>query len=206
MLTTQPITVFIADDHPIVRDGIRFILGSQPDIVIVGEAESGLDLLNSVIQSNPQVLILDLNMPNFPKPTDFVQEIGEASDTAVLVLTAIEDTEVSASLIEAGATGYLLKDTLTISLPQAIRHVANGGLWIAPKVARALKDQPKQQPLTSREQEIVSLILDGISNREISERLSLSFATVRTHLRNIFAKKGVHSRSQLQALARKRGS
>jgi DNA-binding NarL/FixJ family response regulator len=204
MQPSQPISVFIADDHPVVRGGIIAILVNS-GFQLVGESSSGIDLLRHVIESKSNVLILDLNMPNFEDPGGFVQKLVQAQpQIRILVLTSYSDPDLSASLINNGARGFLLKDTMADTLTAAISHISEGGLFIAPQVAEAIQKHNRlSEGLTQREKEILALIADGISTAEISTMLSIAPDTVRKHLKAIYAKLGVSSRNDIRELVRK---
>lgn len=201
--STQPITVFVADDHPIVQSGIKSILDTS-SIQIVGEANNGQDLLAKVIDSNANVLILDLNMPDFRDPGGFVRALTTVQPCIrTLVLTSYSDPDLSASLINNGATGFLLKDTMTETLTAAIRHVNDGGLFIAPQIAEAVQKHNRiSEGLTQREKEILGFIAEGTATAEIATTLNVTPDTVRKHLKSIYAKLGVSSRADVRQLVK----
>lgn len=209
----EPIRVLVADDHPILRDGIKYHIDKDQELVWVGEAENGVELFEKVAELLPDVLILDLSMPEFSSPVQDVRSLSKQyPKMRILVLTVYEDVELAASLIQAGARGYIVKDTLTKTLIVAIKEIAKGGIWLAPQVADALTHRNQQQvqkpsvlpkltpplavPLTDREMEVLLLLKEGLSTTEMAKKLSIAKSTVKTHLKNIYPKIGVNSRTQ----------
>jgi DNA-binding NarL/FixJ family response regulator len=205
---TRPIRVLIVDDHPVVRDGLRGMLSGQQGIEVVAEAADGAEALAAVRASVPGVVLMDLRMPNIDGVAA-IRRIGAAyPGTRILVLTTYDtDTDI-ARAIEAGATGYLLKDTPREELARAVRAAARGEPVLAPAVAARLMDQmrgPAQESLSGREIEVLDLVRDGLSNREVAARLFISEATVKTHLIHVFSKLGVADRTAAVTVALERG-
>ena len=198
----EKIKVLIADDHTVVRKGIRALLETEPGIEVVGEARDGEDALHKALALKPDVVLMDLVMPVM----DGVQATRALKErlpgAKVLVLTSFAEDRRIVAAIEAGAAGYLLKDSSPEDLVRAIREVHRGESSLHPAVAQRLisrlrgGEEPKREPLTERETKVLSLIARGLSNREIAKALSISEPTVRTHVSNILRKLGLKSRTQ----------
>ena len=197
------IKVLIADDHTVVRKGIRALLETEPGITVVGEAADGEDAIHKALALKPDVILMDLVMPKL----DGVQAIKELREKLpeikVLVLTSFAEDRRIVAAIEAGALGYLLKDSSPEDLVRAIREVHRGESSLHPKVAQQLvkklqrpAEEPEREELTARERKVLALIARGLSNREIARELSISEPTVRTHVSNILRKLGLKSRTQ----------
>lgn len=204
-LTTR---VIVADDHPIVRSGIITQLVSHTDIKVLGEAANGNDAFDLVSSLQPDVLILDVNMPGLPA-VDLLRQVQSLpSPPRVLVLTAHSDMEYVLALLKAGAKGYLLKDEDPAAITTAVRTVAEGKTWISPAIMESLvsysvRDTVKTQEhdLTPREIEVLRLLAKGLDNQEIGDVLHVTERAVRYHLRNIYDKLGVQRRSAAIAWA-----
>jgi len=198
----------IVDDHPVVRDGLRGMLGGDPDIEVVGEASDGREALAVVGTLRPDVILMDLRMPG-TGGADAIRALAARGDAArVLVLTTYDSDADVVPALEAGATGYLLKDTPRADLVRAIHAAARGEAVLAPSVATRLVSQlrmPAQDTLSERELEILVLIAAGETNRGAAGRLFISEATVKTHLLHIYAKLGVNDRAAAVATAYERG-
>ena len=206
------IKVLIADDHTVVRKGIRALLETEPGITVVGEAADGEDAIHKALALKPDVILMDLVMPKL----DGVQAIKELREVLpeakVLVLTSFAEDRRIVAAIEAGALGYLLKDSSPEDLVRAIREVHRGESSLHPKVAQQLikklqrpAEEPEREELTARERKVLALIARGLSNREIARELSISEPTVRTHVSNILRKLGLKSRTQAALYALKEG-
>jgi len=208
----MPITVLIADDHPIVRSGIRNELLHHADIEVVGEAVSGDEVLPQVGELRPDVLVLDINMPG-PKAVHILHDLGEVDQPPqVLVLTAYGDPENVLGMLKAGARGYLLKDSSPAEIADAIRSVAEGLTWLSPAVAGVLLEsqegiwaQVEEGLLSLRELEVLQFVAQGFNNPQIAERLSISEGTVKNHITNIYDKLGLHTRAEAVAWAWQNG-
>ena len=203
-----PIRVLIADDHPVVRAGLQGMLASQPDFEIVAEAATGAEAVALTARFGPQVVLMDLRMAELDGAAATAEITKQYPKTAVLVLTTYESNADILRAIEAGATGYLLKDTPRDELFAAIRKVAEGTAVLAPAVATRLLQQlqhPLQEGLSSRELEVLTLVARGASNKEIARRLHVSEATVKSHLIHIFGKLGVDDRTAAVTVALERG-
>jgi DNA-binding NarL/FixJ family response regulator len=204
----SPISVVIVDDHPVVRDGLRSMLAADPGFVVLGEAATGAEAVAVASAVSPDVVLMDLRMPHMDGVAAIIA-LGELPvRTHVLVLTTYDtDSDVLAA-IEAGATGYLLKDAPRDDLFRAIRAAARGEATLAPSVATRLMGQlrsPAREPLSQRESEVLALIAEGTTNREAAAQLFISEATVKTHLLHIYAKLGVNDRAAAVAEAFRRG-
>jgi DNA-binding NarL/FixJ family response regulator len=204
----SPIRLLIVDDHPVVRDGLRGMLASDPDLEVVGEAEDGREALSAAAELRPDVILMDLRMPGLGGAAA-IRELGERGVTArVLVLTTYDSDSDVVPALEAGATGYLLKDAPRAELVAAIRAAARGEAVLSPSVATRLVRQlraPAQDALSDRELEVLTLIAHGETNRGAASRLFISEATVKTHLLHIYAKLDVNDRAAAVAAAYERG-
>ena len=204
----DPIRVLIVDDHPVVRDGLRGVLDGEPDMQVVGEAGHGAEALARAGAVAVDVVLMDLRMPTMGG----VEAIGElrrtAPDVRVLVLTTYDTDRDVLLAIEAGATGYLLKDTPRAELLRAVRAAYRGEAVLSPAVAGRLMGQvrtPAQDALSARELEVLRLVAAGSTNRETAQRLFISEATVKTHLLHIYAKLEVRDRASAVAAGYQRG-
>ncbi|QDZ15459.1 response regulator [Humibacter ginsenosidimutans] len=202
------IRILVVDDHPVVRDGIIGMVSSDPEVEVVGEAGDGAEAVRLARVLEPDVVLMDLRMPG----TDGVAAIREFArlgiPARVVVLTTYDGDADVLPAIEAGATGYLLKDAPRDDLLRAIRAAAAGEAVLAPSVASRLVNRvrtPESSALTSRELEVLALVADGATNRAAGQRLHLSEATVKTHLLSIYAKLGVGDRAAAVAEGFRRG-
>ena len=207
-IAMSPIRVLIADDHPIVRDGLRGMLTAEPDFEVVGEAGDGAEALALVDALAPDVILMDLRMPGVGG-LEAIQALAQRGSPArVLVLTTYDSDRDVLPALGAGATGYLLKDAPRPELLRAIRAAARGEAVLAPSVAtRLVADlrSPAQDQLSERELEVLTLIAQGETNRGAATRLFISEATVKTHLLHIYAKLDVGDRAAAVATAYERG-
>jgi NarL family two-component system response regulator LiaR len=213
MSKSDPIRVFVADDHAIVRKGIAAVLEIVPDIEVVGEAENGRDAVRQVEALQPDVILMDLVMPEMDG-IEAIRRIKERQPGArILVLTTFAGEDQILPAIKAGALGYHLKDSRPQELAQAIRQVHRGESSLHPVIARKVLEElsrpssrpPTPDPLTPREVEVLQLVAQGLENWEIAEKLVISEATVRTHVSNITAKLHVASRTQAALYALREG-
>jgi DNA-binding NarL/FixJ family response regulator len=202
------IRLVIVDDHPVVRDGLRGMLESQPDFEIVGEASDGSAAVRLAESLVPDIVLMDLRMPVM----DGVTALGEIKthnpQVQVLVLTTYDSDADILPAIEAGASGYLLKDSSRGELFAGIRAAARGETVLAPAVAARLVGRmraPGEEQLSSREVEVLQLVAEGESNSEIASHLHISQATVKSHLVHIFGKLGVSDRTAAVTAALRRG-
>ena len=203
------ISLLIADDHPVVRNGLRGIFTGDPDIEVLGEAASGVEAVALAVARRPQVVLMDLRMPG----GDGVSAIRELAErlpaTRVLVLTTYGDDGDVLAAIDAGATGYLLKDAPREELLRGVRAAARGESVLSPSVAATLLGRVRapepETPLSPRELEVLRLVSGGATNREAAARLFISEATVKTHLLHVYAKLGVNDRASAVAAGYERG-
>ncbi len=201
------ITVLIADDHPVVRQGISVLLSVHDDMVVAGEATNGQEALELAGQLRPDVLLLDLKLPGLDGVAVLGQLAERSAGTRALVLTSGADQAQVTLAIRAGAAGFLYKDIDPDALVRAIRSVHDGHMLLAREAAALLSTgQPGQagrgiDSLTSREREVLALLADGRSNREIARSLGVSEKTVKTHVSSVLAKLGVADRTQAAVLA-----
>ena len=201
------IRILIADDHPIVRDGLRAVLSTQPDFTIVGEAESGVQVLQQVAQSQPDILLLDLEMPQGDGVATLQQLTQTDATVRVIIFTAFDTDDRIVEAVRAGAKGYLLKGAPRAELFNAIRVVHGGGSLLQPVIAskligRLTHPDALPEPLTPREREVLTLIAQGLPNKEIAERLVITERTVKFHASAILGKLGATNRTEAVALAR----
>ena len=202
------IRVLIADDHPVVRTGLQGMLASQPDFELVGEATTGREAVALAAQLHPDVVLMDLRMAELDGAAATAQIQALQLKTSVLVLTTYDTNADILRAIEAGATGYLLKDTPRDELFAAIRAVAQGKAVLAPTVATRLLRQRQTsaaQAISARELEVLTLVARGASNKEIARSLHLSESTVKSHLIHLFSKLGVADRTAAVTVALERG-
>ncbi|MEU5598300.1 response regulator transcription factor [Streptomyces sp. NPDC020298] len=200
--------VVVVDDHTVMRAGVIALLDGETGIEIVGEAGDGRAALDLVARHDPDVALVDLRMPVLDGVTTTTEIVARYPRTRVLILTTYDtDADVERG-VEAGAIGYLLKDTTREQLADAIRAAARGETVLAPRVAEKLvarMRRPVQEPLTARETDVLGAVADGLTNAEIGRRLVISEATVKTHLLRLFAKLDVNDRTRAVVVAMERG-
>ena len=202
------ITVLIADDHPVVRQGLQVLLSVQDDIEVAGEAADGEQAVAMVAELDPDVILLDLKLPG-GDGVAVLRQLGEAGRrTRALVLTSAVDRNLVARAMQAGAAGFLYKDVDPDALVRALRSVHDGHTLLGPEAAGTLLNSAAAAPavrgigaLTGREREVLAQIADGRSNREIARLLRVSEKTVKTHVSSVLAKLGVADRTQAALLA-----
>lgn len=198
------IEVLIADDHPVVRQGLRTFLDLQDDIMVVGEAGDGEEAVSLVETLRPDVLLLDLKMPVLDG-LGTLERLG-GSATRILVLTSVSDRSDVGPAMRAGASGFLYKDVDPNALVQAVRAVHGGQVLLAPEAAAAMMSaETSPVPLTEREREVLRLIAAGRSNKEIARDLAVAEKTVKTHVSNVLMKLGVQDRTQAALYAVRHG-
>jgi len=204
----ESVRLLIADDHPVVRAGLRDMLSDEPGLEVVGEAGDGAEALSSVEKLDPDVVLMDLRMPGVDGVETITSITAGHPSTRILVLTTYDSDADILRAIEAGATGYLLKDTPREELYEAIRATARGEPVLAPTVTSRLMKrmrEPESERLSDRETEVLASVARGLSNREIARSLHLSEATVKTHLIHAFNKLGVSDRTAAVTKALERG-
>ncbi|WP_433242008.1 response regulator [Streptosporangium sp. CA-135522] len=200
--------IIVVDDHTVMRAGVVALLASEPTIDIVGEGDDGRAAVELVERLKPDVALMDLRMPVLDGASATAQIVTARSATRVLILTTYDTDEEIERAVEAGAIGYLLKDTTREQLVDAIHSAARGETVLAPRVAERLvarMRRPAPVALTTREVEVLNAVADGLSNVEIGRRLVIAEATVKTHLLRVFAKLDVSDRTHAVVTALERG-
>jgi DNA-binding NarL/FixJ family response regulator len=206
-----PVTVLVVDDHPVVRSGRVSLLAVEPDLQVVGEAADGAEALASVRALGPDVVLMDLRMPGMDGVDATAQIVVDHPGTRVLVLTTFDTDDDILRAVEAGASGYLLKDSRREDLVDAIRAAARGETVLAPPVAARLMGRMRAgvagnaDQLTPREVEVLAAVGRGLSNGEIGRELFIGEATVKTHLLRVFQKLAVDDRTRAVTVAIERG-
>jgi DNA-binding NarL/FixJ family response regulator len=210
-----PIRVMIVDDHPVVRNGLIGMFDGESGFEVVGDASDGAEAVRRAGALAPDVILMDLRMPEMDGVTAISALVAAGSPARVLVLTTYDTDSDVLSAIEAGATGYLLKDAPPAELFRAVRSAASGEAVLSPSVATRVVGQmrgaggsvasPAGEPISARELEVLELVARGASNRDAAARLFISEATVKTHLMHIYSKLGVNDRAAAVAEAFDRG-
>ena len=208
--------MLLADDHTLVRAGLRLLLDGQPDLTVVGEAATGAEAVRQARALRPDIVLMDLTMPGGGglEATETIKR--ECPTTQVLVLTMHDNQEYFFRVLQAGASGYVVKGASKDDLLAAVRAVAGGGVYLYPTLAKGLvgdylrrasrgEADDAEAKLTEREREVLHLLAEGLTGREIAERLVLSPATVERHRANLMGKLGLHSRAELIRYAVRRG-
>jgi NarL family two-component system response regulator YdfI len=202
----EPIRVLIADDHEVVRDGLRLILETEEDFCVVGEAADGAMAVQLTGELQPQVVLMDLRMPGMDGLTAIDQIRARWPTVALVILTTYNEDDLMMRGLRAGASGYLLKDTNRQTLFATLRAAARGEVLLKPApAAKAAKALDQGLTLTDREQEVLQAVAQGERSKEIALRLQISERTVKAHLASIYNKLGVDSRAAAIALAAQRG-
>jgi DNA-binding NarL/FixJ family response regulator len=197
-MTTEPTRVLLADDHPVVREGLRGMIDAEPDLIVVGEAGSGAEAIAMAESLCPDVVLMDLRMPDVDGVTATERILATQPELRIVVVTTYETDADILRAVEAGAAGYLLKDASRAELADAVRDAARGKTVLAPSVAGRLVRlvrQPASAALSSREVEVLGLVARGNTNADIGRELHISEATVKTHLLRAFNKLGVSDRT-----------
>jgi DNA-binding NarL/FixJ family response regulator len=212
-LRPQPITIVLVDDHTMMREGTRRLLEEDPDLKVIGEAQDGNEALPLCRSLKPHVVVLDIAMKTvngFSVARSLLQDGEGTAMPGILVLTAYDQLAYVQAMLRLGVKGYWLKSARGSEIRQAVHEVAEGRRSLAPEVRRLLLDNESHptrlsEPLTIRELEVLRLVVQGVRNSEIGQRLSISVKTVETHLTSIYGKLGVQSRAEAIALAQKQG-
>ncbi len=213
------IRILLADDQQLVREGLRALLDLIPDIRVVGEAGDGAEAVERAQQMQPDVVLMDVRMPGLDGVAATRRLHEACPEVKVIILTTFDDDEYVFEGLRAGAAGYLLKDVPSEQLVEAIRAAARGEAFIQPSVARKVvaefarlterehrrREQPLVEPLSARELEVLALVAEGLSNREIGDHLFITPGTVKNHVSNVLAKLGVRDRTQAVLQAQELG-
>lgn len=208
------IRVFIADDHAIVRTGLRALIKAEPDFELIGEATGGYEALESVEKLKPDILVLDISMPDLDGISVIRKLKEKGIKTNILILTVHEDVALLRESLKAGASGYIIKHAAEGELISAIQSVLRGEIYIHPTMIRPFlqpinkipeRDKNNTEPLTVREEDVLKLLVQGYTNKEMAEELGIGQRTVESHRANLTAKLNIHSRVELLRFARKQG-
>jgi DNA-binding NarL/FixJ family response regulator len=221
MSDAPPTSILLVDDQPMLRMGYRMILDAQPGLQVVGEAGNGLEAIEQTAQLRPDVVLMDVRMPDLDGVQATERIVASGSPSKIIILTTFDIDEYAYGALRAGASGFLLKDAAAPDMLSAIRAVATGDAVVAPSVTRRLLSQfahrlpdpdnssdssdPRVESLTPRERELLVEVARGLSNAEIAERLVLSEATVKTHVGRILGKLGLRDRVQIVVFAYETG-
>lgn len=203
------IQILIVDDHSVVREGLRMFLAMDPELEVVGEAVNGKDALEKVAELHPDVVLMDLLMPEMDgiQATEILRK--KFPDTEVIALTSVLEDAAVVNAIRAGAIGYLLKNTEAQELREAIKNAAQGKVQLSPQAAerlmREIRAPESPEKLTDREKEVLILVAKGKSNKEIAQELTVSITTVKSHVTNILRKLDLPSRTQAAIYAVREG-
>jgi len=212
----KPFCIVIAEDHTILREGLKALLSSQPDLKVVAEAKDGLEAIRCVRDRSPDLILLDLSMPRITG-LDAIKEIKRVNaGTKIIVLTVHSTEEYILATLQAGTDGYVLKDAHSTELITAIRHVLDGRRYLSPSISGTIIDgllegkkasaiQSSWDTLTQREREILKLIAEGHKNKDIADLLCISLKTVEKHRANLMEKLDLHNVAALTALAAEKG-
>jgi two-component system response regulator NreC len=212
----MPIRILLADDHTVVRDGLRALLERQPDMTVVAEAADGRDSVRLAEEQSPDVVVMDIAMPNMNGIEATRRILASCPHAAVVILSMHQDESYVLRSLKAGAKGYLLKDSLRSDVIDAIRSVAQGRSYLARKVSRILQEDYVRELdrrglddsydlLTDREREVLQLVAEGRTNKEVASLLNISLTTVETHRTHILQKLGLHSVPDLILYAVRKG-
>jgi DNA-binding NarL/FixJ family response regulator len=205
---SEPIRILIADDHPIVREGLSLMLGTQPDFQVVGEASNGYEVIERGRQLLPDMILLDLEMPELDGVETLKRLHAICPDARVLVFTAFDTDDRIVGAVQAGAKGYLLKGAPRSEIFNAIRVVAAGGSLLQPMIASKLLEHLSRgadEPLTEREMDVLRQLAQGKTNKEIAAALVITERTAKFHLSSIMGKLGAGNRTEAVRIAAQRG-
>lgn len=205
----DPIRLLVVDDHTVVRQGLKMVLSLEPDLLVVGEAANGREALAQLATLQPHVVLMDLLMPVMSGVEAIRAIKRDYPETEVVALTSVLEDRLVIDAVEAGAAGYLLKETGPEGLIDAIRAAARGEVRLDPKaqqrLVREVRTPEMRESLTPRETETLRLVAKGLTNKEIAEALGVSEVTVKTHVSSVLSKLGLSSRTQAALFALKKG-
>jgi two-component system, NarL family, response regulator NreC len=214
-MSSPSIRVVLVDDHALVRQGFRRILEDDPELAVVGEAANGLDAIALVKKTDPDVVVMDMAMPEMSGLHATMELVKQRPGTKVLILSMYSDEQYVRNALDAGAKGYILKNAIENDLTRAVKAVASGEQYLAPEVSNVLiraiqsggfeKAADPYDRLTQREKQVLQLIAHGKSNKEIAVMLDLSVNTVAVHRANLMSALGVHKTAELVLFAVKKG-
>jgi DNA-binding NarL/FixJ family response regulator len=213
---TAPIRVLLVDDHTILREGVCALLAGEPDMAVVGEARDGLEAVEQVDQLEPDVVVMDMVMPRMNGLEATAQIKKRHPDVRILILSMYDDDEYVQQIFQAGAAGYVLKRVAAADLVRAIREVHGGSSFLYPPIAakliedyvrrvRGTEARDADEPLTTREREVLKLIAEGNTNHQIAEQLTVSKKTIESHRANIMRKLDLHDVTELVKYALRKG-
>jgi DNA-binding NarL/FixJ family response regulator len=204
-VASRPIRVLCVDDHRLMREGVARIVGTQPDMEVIAEASSGEHAIIQFMASRPDVTLMDLQLPvtSGPEAIRLIRQIDRAA--RIIVLTMYRGDDDIHRAFEAGAMGYVLKDTISDDLIDVIREVYAGRRVVTPEIQQALDERARLPTLSLRERQVLELLAEGMRNKEIGDALGISTDTAGMHVKNIFTKLGVHDRTAAVTTAIRRG-
>lgn len=205
MAQSQPIRVLVVDDHPLLREGVSSVIGTQEDLAIVGEADSGEEALRLYDRLLPDIVLMDLQMPGMGGVPAIEALRAQHPAARIIVLTTYSGDAQAMSALRAGATGYLLKSSMRTELLDTIRSVHAGGKYLSAGIASEIALHLDREMLTKRETEVLTLAASGNSNRQIAVRLGLSEDTIKGYMKVIYAKLGAADRTHAVTIAARRG-
>jgi NarL family two-component system response regulator LiaR len=210
---TEQINILVADDHAVVRTGISAWIASEPDLTLSGEATDGEEAVAKALELKPDVILMDLVMPKKDGIEAITEIVQQNPDARILAITSFSDKDKAIQAIKAGAMGFMMKDTSPESMLQAIREVQQGNPWLSAEITRMLmhedirakESSSEAVDLTAREMDVLRLIAQGLSDKDIADQLSVSKATVRYHVTNILTKLDLENRTQAALYAIRKG-
>jgi DNA-binding NarL/FixJ family response regulator len=204
-MSTQPIRILTVDDHPLLREGIASLVGTEPDLAIIAEASSGREAIDQFRKHRPDITLMDLSMADMNGIEAITQILAEFSGAKIIVLTTYSGDAKVFRALKAGAQGYLLKGSLRKELLETIRAVHAGKRRISPEVASQVAEYATDDALTAREVDVLRLIAQGNANKVVADRLSITEDTVKAHVRSILSKLAANDRTHAVTIAIKRG-